>query len=160
MLLDHLRRTEQLAFVEAIFRDIQRKHFLDDLSGTVGQSITPSEPIKGVAVLISVMISSRPDLESQVVEWLSKSQGGSINTLGLRRALLATLSNRGSKFALPKGIQTMKLRTSIGVLKSLLIRSLDQFGDKFSIKHVPNVVQNGLSTVQCPLSQNIVSDIE
>ncbi|KAJ5237165.1 hypothetical protein N7489_007256 [Penicillium chrysogenum] len=129
ILLDHLRRTEQLAFVEAIFRNIQRKHFLNDLSDTVGQSITPSEPIKGVAGLISVMISSRPELESQIVEWLSKSQGGSINTLGLRRALLATLSNRSS------------------VLKSLLIRSLEQFGDKFSIKHVPSVVQNATAQV-------------
>ncbi|CAG8178648.1 unnamed protein product [Penicillium nalgiovense] len=129
ILLDHLRQTEQLAFVEAVFRDIQRKHFLNDLSGAVGQSITPSEPIKGVAGLISAIISSRPVLESQVLEWLAKSQGGSINTFGLRRALLATLSNRGS------------------VLKSLLIRSLEQFGDKFSIKHVPNVVQNATAQV-------------
>ncbi|CAI7633893.1 unnamed protein product [Penicillium discolor] len=129
ILLDHLRRTEQLAFVEAIFRDMQRKHFSDDLSGTKGQSIAPSEPIKGVAALISTIISSRPDLESQVVEWLSKSQGGSIGTLGLRRALLATYSNCGD------------------MLKSLLIRSLEQFGDKFSIKHVPGVVQNATTQV-------------
>ncbi|KOS38627.1 hypothetical protein ACN38_g10540 [Penicillium nordicum] len=129
ILLDHLRRTEQLAFVEAIFRDIQRKHFSDDLSGTIGQSIAPSEPIRGVAALISTIISSRPDLESQLVEWLSKSQGGSINTLGLRRALLATCSNHGD------------------LLKSLLIRSLEQFGDKFSVKHVPNVIQNATAQV-------------
>lgn len=93
---------------------MQRKHFSDDLSGTKGQSIAPSEPIKGVAALISTIISSRPDLESQVVEWLSKSQGGSISTLGLRRALLATYSNCGGKFALPKEkqhLKTMKLRT-------------------------------------------------
>lgn len=31
------------------------------------------------------------------------------------------------------------------VLSSVLHRSLEQFGDKFSIKHVPNVVQNGKS---------------
>ncbi|KAJ5513647.1 hypothetical protein N7463_003199 [Penicillium fimorum] len=129
VLLNHLRRTEQLAFVEAIFRDIQRKHFSDDLSGTVSPSLTPSESIEGVAALISAVISSHPGLEIQVMEWLSKSQGGSINTLGLRRALLATCSNRGD------------------VLKSLLIRSLEQFGDKFSIKHVPNVVQNATAQV-------------
>lgn len=99
--MDRLRRTEQLAFLEAIFRDVQRRHFSDDFSETVGQSINP-EPIKGVAALISAFISSRPDLESQVVEWLSKSHGGSINTLGLRRALLATFIDRGSKFMLRK----------------------------------------------------------
>ncbi|KAJ5960912.1 uncharacterized protein N7479_008062 [Penicillium vulpinum] len=128
-LLNHLRRTEQLAFVEAIFRDIQIKHFSDDLSGAVSQAIIPSERIEEVAALISAVISSHPDLETQVMEWLSKSQGGSINTLGLRRALLATFSNRGD------------------MLKSLLIRSLEQFGDKFSIKHVPNVVQNATAQV-------------
>ncbi|KAJ5164051.1 uncharacterized protein N7500_005881 [Penicillium coprophilum] len=129
ILLNHLRRTEQLAVVEAIFRDIQRKHFSDDLSGTVSPSSTPSEPIEGVAALISAAIPSHSVLESQVLEWLSKSQGGSINTLGLRRALLATFGNRGD------------------VLKSLLIRTLEQFGDKFSIKHVPNVVQNATAQV-------------
>ncbi|OQE46525.1 hypothetical protein PENCOP_c001G04323 [Penicillium coprophilum] len=129
ILLNHLRRTEQLAVVEAIFRAIQRKQFSDDLSGTVSPSSTPSESIEGVAALISAAIPSHSVLESQVLEWLSKSQGGSINTLGLRRALLATFSNRGD------------------VLKSLLIRTLMQFGDKFSIKHVPNVVQNATAQV-------------
>ena len=147
--MDHLRRTEQLAVLEAIFRDIQRRHFSDDLLGTVGQPIITSEPIKGVAALISAVVSSRPDLESQVVDWLSNSQGGSINTLGLRRALLATCSKNDSKFALPEE-KTTKL-TATDVLKSLLIRSLEQFGDKFSIKHVPNMVQNGLSTIHSPL---------
>lgn len=74
----------------------------------MGQPIAPSEPIKGVATLICTIISSRPDLESQVVEWLSKSQGGSISTLGLRRALLATYSSRGGKFALLKEKQHLK----------------------------------------------------
>lgn len=99
-LLDHLRRTERLAVVEAIFRDVQRKHFSDDLSGVVGQPITPSEPIKGVARLCSTLVSSKPDLESQIMEWLSTSQGGSITTLGLRRAILATFNNRGGRFSL------------------------------------------------------------
>ncbi|KAJ5384026.1 hypothetical protein N7517_001937 [Penicillium concentricum] len=129
VLLNHLRRTEQLAFVEAIFRDIQRTYFSDDLSGTVCPSLTPSESIAGVAALVSAVVSSHPGLESQVMEWLSKSQGGSINTLGLRRAILATFVNRGD------------------VLKPLLVRSLEQFGDKFSIKHVPNMVQNATAQV-------------
>ncbi|KAJ5773876.1 hypothetical protein N7457_008772 [Penicillium paradoxum] len=129
LLITHLRRTEQLAVVEAIFRDVQRKHFSDDLSGAVGQSVTPSETIRGVASLCSTLISSQPDLGTHVMEWLAKSQGGSVTTLGLRRALLATFSNRGD------------------LLKSLLIRALEQFGDKFSIKHVPNVVQNATAQI-------------
>ncbi|KAJ5550475.1 hypothetical protein N7535_001584 [Penicillium sp. DV-2018c] len=129
LLLTHLRRTEQIALVEAVFRDVQRKYLSDDLPGAACQSIVYAEPIKGVAALCSVIIACQPDLESQVMEWLSKSQGGSITTLGLRRALLASFSNRDD------------------TLKSLLMRSLEQFGDKFSIKHLPNVVQNASAQV-------------
>lgn len=34
-------------------------------------------------------------------------------------------------------------------MKSLLARSLEQFGDKFLIKHVPNVTQNSPSNLAC-----------
>ncbi|CAG8920115.1 unnamed protein product [Penicillium salamii] len=124
-LLNRLKSMEQTAFIEAVFRDIQRKHFSDDLSGSVGQPMASSETIKAVAALSYTVLTSRSYSEALVIEWLSKSQGGSISTLGLRRALLAAYSKRSD------------------VLKSVLDRSLENFGDKFSIKHVPMVVQNG-----------------
>jgi telomere length regulation protein len=97
LLIGQLRQTEQVAFIEAIFRDVQRTHFSGDLSGSVGQAITSSETVKAVAALCTAVVSCRPNLEPLVVEWLSKSQGGSITTLGLRRALLATYSNRSGQ---------------------------------------------------------------
>ena len=33
----------------------------------------------------------------------------------------------------------------VDTLKQLVLRSLGEFGDKFSIKHIPIVVQNGRS---------------
>lgn len=95
LLLNHLRQTEQLAVIEAVFRDSQKKHFLGELPGMVGQPTSPSEVIKGVAALCSEVIGDRPFLKIQVMDWLSKSQGGSIQTLGLRRALLATYNDPG-----------------------------------------------------------------
>ncbi|KAJ5991472.1 hypothetical protein N7522_011679 [Penicillium canescens] len=127
LLLDHLKQAEQLTLSEAIFRDVQRKHFSDDLSGSMDPSTTSSETIKGVAALCSLLIINRPNLESHVMEWLSKSQGGSISTLGLRRALVASFSSHAD------------------TLKQLVLRSLGEFGDKFSIKHIPIVVQNALA---------------
>ncbi|CAL5868119.1 uncharacterized protein PFLUO_LOCUS2343 [Penicillium psychrofluorescens] len=124
MLLDHLRPSEQLVVVEAIFRDVQKKHFSEELAGTITQPFTPDEIVNGVAALCAIVIGNRPFLKSQVLDWLSKSQGGSIQTLGLRRALLATLA------------------TQEDALRSLLTRSLEQFGDKFHIKHVPIITQN------------------
>lgn len=145
LLLGQLRQTEQVSFLEAIFRDIQRKHFSDDLSGSAGRPITSSETVKGAAALCSTIVSGRPNLESLIVEWLSKSQGGSITTLGLRRALLATYCNRGGQS--PSIYMEIELTTGLDILSSILHRSLEQFGDKFSVKHLPNVVQNGWSTL-------------
>lgn len=85
---------EQTSFIEAVFRDVQRKHFSDDLSGPVGHPMASSETIKAVAALSYTVLTSRSNSEALVIEWLSKSQGGSISTLGLRRALLAAYSKR------------------------------------------------------------------
>jgi telomere length regulation protein len=141
MLLDHLRQSEQLAVVEAIFRDVQKKHFSEDLAGTITQPFTPDEIVKGVAALCAIIIGSRPFLKSQILDWLSKSQGGSIQTLGLRRALLATLATQEGKFDHYSRQSDTNVKKD--ALKSLLTRGLEQFGDKFHIKHVPIITQNG-----------------
>lgn len=135
---------EQTTFVEAVFRDVQRKHFSVDLSGSVGQPMTSTVTVGKVAALCSAVLNRRLNLEALVTEWLCKSQGGSITTLGLRRALLAIYSNRIGKSCYMDPIET-RLIIAIDVLSPVLHRSLEQFGDKFSIKHVPSPVQNGQS---------------
>lgn len=135
---------EQTSFVEAVFRDIQRQHFSVDLSGSVGQPMTSPVIIGKVAALCSVVLNRRLNLEALVTEWLCKSQGGSITTLGLRRALLAIYSNRIGKSCYMGPTKT-RLIIATDVLRPVLSRSLEQFGDKFSIKHVPSPVQNGQS---------------
>ncbi|GLI78396.1 telomere binding protein [Penicillium ochrochloron] len=124
LLVDHLRQPEQVAVLEAIFRDVQKKYFSDDLSEAFRQSDASNDVIAGVAALCKVIIADRPFLKDQILGWLSKSQGGSIQTIGLRRALLTIYGD------------------STDTLKSLLARSLEQFGDKFFIKHVPNITQS------------------
>ena len=47
------------------------------------------------------------------------------------------------------------LLTVTDILKSVLHRSLENFGDKFSIKHVPNVVQNGKSALRAFVSNRL-----
>lgn len=84
--------------VEAIFRDIQKLYFPGDIAGTFISPVGSNGVIAGVAALCSAIIGDRPFLKSQVLEWLSKSQGGSIQTIGLRRALLATYNDRNGEF--------------------------------------------------------------
>ncbi|OOF99498.1 hypothetical protein ASPCADRAFT_138021 [Aspergillus carbonarius ITEM 5010] len=117
-LFDHLRPTEQLALLEAVFRDVERKHFSGEIPGDKASN-TSEKVISSVAALCSVLISKRPHLQSHLIDWLSKGQGGSINTVGLRRALLAILTQDED------------------LINSLIRKSMDQSGDKFYIKHAP-----------------------
>lgn len=87
--------TEQVAVLEAIFRDVERKHLSEDIS--MDAESASNQTISGVATLCSHAIANRPHLESQVAEWLCKGQGGSIQTIGLRRALLVNFSGKNGK---------------------------------------------------------------
>lgn len=89
--------------IEAIFRDIQKRYFSADISGDFEQLAVQNEIVTGVSALCSAIIGGRPSLKNQISEWLSKSQGGSIQTIGLRRALLATYHDSGGTFSLILG---------------------------------------------------------
>ncbi|KAL2830602.1 telomere length regulation protein-domain-containing protein [Aspergillus cavernicola] len=116
-LFDHLRWTEQLAMVEAIFRDVEKQHFATETFAENGMTL--DQPVDGVASLCSVVISKRTNLQSQMIEWLSKGQGGSIQTVALRRAILVNLAYQKDLIA------------------TLLAKSLEQSADKIYIKHAP-----------------------
>lgn len=81
--------------MEAIFRDVQKKYFSEEVS--MKTDSTSNQTIDGVAALFSHIIGNRPYLESQVADWLSKGQGGSIQTVGLRRALIANLASKNGE---------------------------------------------------------------
>jgi telomere length regulation protein len=98
LLLDHLRQSEQLVMLEAIFRDIQKRYFSAENSGDHEQLATNTEIISSVAALCSTIIGDRSYLKNQISEWLCKSQGGSIQTIGLRRAILAAYHDSSGKF--------------------------------------------------------------
>ena len=78
--------------MEAIFRDIQKKYFSEDIS-MEGDS-NSNQTVDGVAALCSHIIGNRPYIESQVADWLSKGQGGSIQTIGLRKALMVYFASK------------------------------------------------------------------
>lgn len=90
-LFDHLRWTEKLTMLEAIFRDIERKYFPTE--NFSGDKMDLDLPIDGIAALCSDLISKRANLESQLVEWLSKGHGGSIQTVALKRAIIVNLAH-------------------------------------------------------------------
>lgn len=97
-LFDHLRTTEQTAVLEATFRCIEKK-YLPDRPSSDEQDNTPSELVGDIAALCSVLVHNRAHLQAQLTEWLSKGQGGSIRTVGLRRALLANMMDKPGNYS-------------------------------------------------------------
>ncbi|KAE8393721.1 telomere length regulation protein-domain-containing protein [Aspergillus alliaceus] len=127
-LFDKLRSMEQLAVLESTFRDLEKKYFLVPLANGSNEGIL-NRLVSGVATLCSIIIGGRQYIQTQLLDWLSKGQGGSIQTIGLRRALLAS-------FADQKDVMTI-----------LVKKSLEQSSDKFYIKHAPIVSQEANTQV-------------
>lgn len=83
--------TEQTTVMEAIFRDIEKKYLSEEI--LTEENPTSSQTVGGIAALCSTILTNRPHLEAQVIDWLSKGQGGSIQTIGLRRAFVVNFAN-------------------------------------------------------------------
>lgn len=86
---------EQLAVLEATFREVEKKYFLA-LIDQSNEAIL-GQRVNGVAGLCSSIIGEREHIKAQLLDWLSKGQGGSIQTTGLRRALLASFTYQKGK---------------------------------------------------------------
>ena len=89
MLIDRLKQSDQVNILEAVFRDIQKTHFSDEITSGLRSPLVPGGSIAGVATLCAIVIGDRPSLKGQILDWLARSQGGSIHTISLRRALVA-----------------------------------------------------------------------
>ncbi|KAK1140063.1 telomere binding protein [Aspergillus melleus] len=123
ILFRHLRPTEQLSVVEAIFRDVEKNYF------PFGRANASEEVINGIAALCSIVLRGHTNLQAQLVDWLSKGQGSSIRTAGLRRAVLATFAGQQD------------------LIYTLLTKCLEQSADKFYIKHAPTTSQEANTQV-------------
>lgn len=92
LLLDGLRPREQIAILESIFRAIEKKYFSNEIAGFVENYNDSNETVNSVATLCSIFIGNRPHMEAQIADWLAMGQGGSIQTIGLRRAILVNFA--------------------------------------------------------------------
>ncbi|OGM44882.1 hypothetical protein ABOM_006135 [Aspergillus bombycis] len=126
-LFDELRPMEQFAVLEATFREVDKKYFLT-LIDESNEAIL-DQHVNVVAGLCYSIIGERQHMQTQLLDWLSKGQGGSIKTIGLRRALLASFADQKDS------------------MMTLLKKSLEQSSDKFYIKHAPIVSQEANTQV-------------
>jgi telomere length regulation protein len=141
-LFDNLRPTEQLAVLEATFRDIEKKYFLSPLINDGNDGIT-GQAVSGVAALCSIVVDKRQILQTHLLDWLSKGQGGSVQTIGLRRALLAVFADQKGNTGSLRLCRLLLTSHHTDLMTTLLTKSLDQSSDKFYINHAPIVSQEG-----------------
>lgn len=87
--------TEQIIVMEAIFRDIEKKYLSEEILAEGDP--TSNQKVSGIAALCSAILANRPHLEAQAIDWLSKGQGGSIQTVGLRRALVVNFADKSGE---------------------------------------------------------------
>lgn len=133
--------------MEVIFRDIEKNYFAGEFfTGTIEESLD-NEVISGVAALCSSIVSDRPLLEGQIKEWLSTGKGGSIQGVELRRALFAVFSDRQGEYTVGTRLCGTLLIFWTDTMMDLFTKSLENFGDKFYIKHTPMRIQEGSSNI-------------
>ncbi|KAJ5173076.1 hypothetical protein N7492_005669 [Penicillium capsulatum] len=117
LFLDRLRQPVCVAMFRAIFESIQLTYFGVEASVEPDQSPTTPRTIAGTAALCSLVIGDRSLLKIHVTTLLLTNPYLTLFTIGFRRALIATYGDCDEG------------------LKELLVQSLEQFGDKFTISN-------------------------
>ncbi|THC92106.1 hypothetical protein EYZ11_008432 [Aspergillus tanneri] len=91
-LFDNLRPTEQLKVIEAVFCDVEKKHFSIDLSREE-RGHGSDQVVKGVAALCSIILPN-----TQVIllaaGYLQRLDPGAVKSIGRSGIFLSTVSNR------------------------------------------------------------------
>ncbi|KIW92026.1 uncharacterized protein Z519_07008 [Cladophialophora bantiana CBS 173.52] len=111
---------DQRVVFDTILRDLARR-FLQSGADIVAPKellVTITPAVGGVAAMINGLVQNNPILEAYIIHWLT-STNGECAGLGLnaRRAVIATLA------------------TSQDKLEEVLVRTLDNFGNKLQIQH-------------------------
>lgn len=104
------------------------------------EEIKESDVINGVAAFCANFISNSQVLESQLKDWLSTGQGGCIQSIGLRRALLAAFSERKGEhllFCKTKRSLTNYFRLTHGIIQEKPIEFWGQILHQTYLASIP-----------------------
>ncbi|KAJ5923508.1 hypothetical protein N7454_008753 [Penicillium verhagenii] len=115
LLVDRLRLSAQLTILQIIVMDLPIRY------RSIRSCDYPSDPRKctdivtGAAKLLSMVIGDRSHFKEEISDWLIKGRFAAVFPVGINRTIVATYDNENS------------------ALKTLIIRSLEHFGEKFVI---------------------------
>ncbi|KAJ5093516.1 hypothetical protein N7456_009377 [Penicillium angulare] len=117
LLLDNLRLSAQVNILQLIILDLPVRYSSIRKCDFPSDPQTHSEIVSGTAAVLCSIIGDRSHFKDEITNWLTKGRFATTFPVGIDRALIATYNNEDD------------------ALKSLLIRSLENFADKFAINH-------------------------
>ncbi|KAJ5650753.1 uncharacterized protein N7484_004476 [Penicillium longicatenatum] len=117
LFVDKLRLSAQLTILQLILLDLPIKYSSIRLCDYPNDSSACTDIINGAATLLSTIIGDRLHFKEEITDWLAKGRFAAAFPVGINRAIVATYDNEND------------------ALKTLIIRALEHFGDKFAINH-------------------------
>ncbi|EFE36888.1 uncharacterized protein ARB_04415 [Trichophyton benhamiae CBS 112371] len=127
-LLKFLRQHDQKRILESILRCLERAYLVNLLEN---EDKIADASISNVSIILSLITRDVVIMKETLKTWLISGIGGSINSVYMRRSLLAT-------FASDPELES---------LSQIFTKSIDIFGDKLSIKHSPITAQEANAQV-------------
>ncbi|KAK2813187.1 hypothetical protein FQN50_000865 [Emmonsiellopsis sp. PD_5] len=121
LLLDNLRRHDQISLFKSILHDLETKYLppIPNEAGISSDAPNKRKAIGGVSAIVAMIIQNRDIIKSQLSEWLVSGLEVNIKGVDFRRALLASFENQQE------------------ILVEILRKALGLFGDNLYIKHTP-----------------------
>ncbi|DAA79642.1 TPA_exp: Uncharacterized protein A8136_0415 [Trichophyton benhamiae CBS 112371] len=125
-LLKFLRQHDQKRILESILRCLERAYLVNLLEN---EDKIADASISNVSIILSLITRDVVIMKETLKTWLISGIGGSINSVYMRRSLLATFASDPES------------------LSQIFTKSIDIFGDKLSIKHSPITAQEANAQV-------------
>ncbi|KAK5957378.1 telomere binding protein [Knufia fluminis] len=142
-LVANLPSHDQKVVFDCILNDLSRSYFKNS------QHLPPSttdpttaRAIAGSAALVNSMTSQNEYLLECAIDWVSTSSGSHSRGSGMRRALIAVLTQSQG---LPLHTTLLRQLTQAGNLERILERTLTTFSDKLQIQHAATTLQEHLA---------------
>ena len=124
---------EQRKVINAILRSIPNK-----ISSVHDDQLA----ISGIGALLRCLVDDKANLQDILIEWLTSASGGAVSTdVSTSRIVLAALSSHAGQYVTCLRSDGSNLR--IVLLKEILQKGLEHFGDKLYMKHTPVLHQEG-----------------
>ncbi|KAG5209941.1 Telomere length regulation protein-domain-containing protein [Trichophyton interdigitale] len=125
-LLKFLRQHDQKRILESILRCLERAYLVNLLEN---EDKIADASISNVSIILSLITRDVVIMKETLKNWLISGIGGGINSVHMRRSLLATFASDPES------------------LSQIFTKSIDIFGDKLSIKHSPIPAQEANAQV-------------